>query len=812
MPYPNPNNSSANGYSPLPDGWTVSIVNGQYTIAYNNQPVQQSNLSGTMLANSVTTGVGSFHLGQAHAIGSAGQNVTFKNNQTNVCWFPVWQGQSADGTTIYNPQARTFQAQQTLKLNGEVNLSGAPVPYMVTDTMTGNLSFTRISLYPSENYAGVLTWTVTYTPSGIQVANVQVTGCASGTLLTIPLEYPLDARTGDSFTVTITKEDGSKLNAYPGTTRPAEAYRGLVCRPFTDSIVWNQSNIGTGLKVSGLNLAVDPAQIDATQLLNISQVSSGGYVGAINFAGGLAQFANAQKNQYWQANTAGTIGGLTFAVGDNLICVTSITGTPATLNNSSWSIRANVSAIASSTQLGQVKPTDGLSIDSSGTLTTKLGTGLAYDGTKAITINPAQIDVTTLNKADTLVNGIYKGGLNATSTLATLTNAVKGNWWNVSAAVTISGTAFGVGDQLWCQTAVTGVPVDLTNFTRVPATMAQATTTATGTIQLAGDLGGTAAAPIVSKMGGATVPASSPTASGQYHRSSSTSATAWSSIQASDLPAASSSTQGAVKVGGVTPQALGNTASAGTSTVSAAADHVHPIPTFTVNMGLVSDGNGRTTASATTAAEIAVLSGATASQTPIITDTDAVVFNDGGVMKQLRVDTLSNYVKSAYTAGGLTPYMTQKLPQDKILASDTNGDMQALNITPATLATFVGQNASSKQTRQATTYTYIAFQALRGLLFKFNIAQSSTNLVVSSTSGDTLRYVVRYGHQSLNPIISTATFSQNTEFMTLGTSSGRGWFVDGMVYSTTDESKYLRFSLIAVDETATLQYINCQIW
>ena len=600
MPYPSPSGST-NGYSPLPDGWAVSVINGQYTISYNGEPIQQSNSAGTMLANSVTTGVGSFHLGQAHAIGSAGQNVTFKNNQTNVCWFPVWQGQSADGTTIYNPQARTFQAQQTLKLNGEVNLSGTPVPYMVTDTMTGNLSFTSISLYPSETYAGALTWTVTYTPSGIQVANVRVTGCTSGTLLTIPLEYPLDARTGDPFTVTITKADGSTLNAYPGTTRPSEAYRGLVCRPFTDSIVWNQSNIGAGLKVSGSNLTVDLSQIEAT-------------------------------------------------------------------------------------------------------------------------------------------------------------------------------------------------------------------TTSTGTIQLAGDLGGTAKAPIVSKMGGATVPASSPTASGQYHRSSSTSATAWSSIQASDLPAASSSTQGAVKVGGVTPQALGNTASAGTSTVSAAADHIHPIPTFAVNMGLVSDGNGRTTASATTAAEIAVLSGATASQTPIITDTDAVVFNDGGVMKQLRVDALSNYVKSAYTAGGLTPYMTQKLPQDKILASDANGDMQALNITPATLATFVGQNTSSKQTRQATTYTYIAFQALRGLLFKFNIAQSSTNLVVSSTSGDTLRYVVRYGHQSLNPIISTATFSQNTEFMTLGTSSGRGWFVDGMVYSTTDESKYLRFSLIAVDETATLQYINCQIW
>jgi hypothetical protein len=93
-----------------------------------------------------------------------------------------------------------------------------------------------------------------------------------------------------------------------------------------------------------------------------------------------------------------------------------------------------------------------------------------------------------LNKADTLVSSVYQDALNATSTLATLTNATKGSWWNVAVAVTISGTAFAVGDQLWCRVNVTGIPANLTNFVRVPASVAIATNTTFGTVKYSNTL------------------------------------------------------------------------------------------------------------------------------------------------------------------------------------------------------------------------------------------------------------------------------------------------------------------------------------
>lgn len=125
---------------------------------------------------------------------------------------------------------------------------------------------------------------------------------------------------------------------------------------------------------------------------------------------------------------------------------------------------------------------------------------------RALELNPNAIDINLFKNADTFSSGVYKDGLNASSTLATLANSVKGEWWNVAAQVTISGTVFNVGDQLWCRANTVGTPANLNNFVRVPSTMGQATNTATGAIKLAGDLSGTAESPIVSKVKGINYP------------------------------------------------------------------------------------------------------------------------------------------------------------------------------------------------------------------------------------------------------------------------------------------------------------------
>jgi hypothetical protein len=174
--------------------------------------------------------------------------------------------------------------------------------------------------------------------------------------------------------------------------------------------------------------------------------------------------------------------------------------------------------------------------------------------------------VTTFLKADLLVSGIYKGGLNASSTLSTLSNAVKGNWWNVSANVTISGTAFLVGDQLWCSTTVTGVPADLTNFVRVPSTSAQATTTAFGTVKMG------SATPLVS--GIASAGASLAMAREDHVHPVMPNAT--TTVNGLMLSTDKAKLDGFSPLATTVPLVNGLAAVAGVSSVPARVDHVHP--------------------------------------------------------------------------------------------------------------------------------------------------------------------------------------------------------------------------------------------
>jgi hypothetical protein len=146
-------------------------------------------------------------------------------------------------------------------------------------------------------------------------------------------------------------------------------------------------------------------------------------------------------------------------------------------------LKNNTLPIATDSVLGSVKISDGIQVDNSGNITIKVGSGIKIDASKNVVIDAPNIDVTTLNKADTLVSSVYQDALNATSTLATLANATKGSWWNVAETITISGTVFAVGDQLWCRANVTGTPANLTNFVRVPASVAVATNTTFGTVK-----------------------------------------------------------------------------------------------------------------------------------------------------------------------------------------------------------------------------------------------------------------------------------------------------------------------------------------
>ncbi len=137
--------------------------------------------------------------------------------------------------------------------------------------------------------------------------------------------------------------------------------------------------------------------------------------------------------------------------------------------NGTWGDVAATSDPATDTDLGVVIVGEGLAVDTNGVVSVNTGTGLQIDEDGKVAVDEGGIDVTKTMNASLLVSGVYVGALNASSSLSTLSNAQRGNWWNVSAAVTISGTLFSVGDQLWCTTNTTGTPTDLTNFVRIAA-------------------------------------------------------------------------------------------------------------------------------------------------------------------------------------------------------------------------------------------------------------------------------------------------------------------------------------------------------
>jgi hypothetical protein len=119
--------------------------------------------------------------------------------------------------------------------------------------------------------------------------------------------------------------------------------------------------------------------------------------------------------------------------------------------------------------------------------TVKIGNGINVDAAGTITPDTANIDVTQLKNFSSLTTGSPKGFFDSTATLATFSSCAKGDFFIYDGAETFSlgGYTFNSGDQLWCTTATTTTPANLTNnFAYVPESTAQATATSFGTVKL----------------------------------------------------------------------------------------------------------------------------------------------------------------------------------------------------------------------------------------------------------------------------------------------------------------------------------------
>lgn len=144
--------------------------------------------------------------------------------------------------------------------------------------------------------------------------------------------------------------------------------------------------------------------------------------------------------------------------------------------------------IATTSTVGAVKFGDGYTIESDGKVIPKLGTGIKIDTNGTIQIDSDNVDVTLLKNASMLALGVFKNTFdNTISTLTMFSDSKKSDFWvyNGTNSYLLGGYTWNNGDQLWCHTTVIGTPSNLTtNFSRVPFTINQATTSNFGTVKL----------------------------------------------------------------------------------------------------------------------------------------------------------------------------------------------------------------------------------------------------------------------------------------------------------------------------------------
>lgn len=155
---------------------------------------------------------------------------------------------------------------------------------------------------------------------------------------------------------------------------------------------------------------------------------------------------------------------------------------------------------------------------------------------------------------------------------------------------------------------------------------------------------------------------------------------------------------------------------------------------LTANKAIVTNSSGKVATSATTSAEIATLTGSTTRGTNEVTDGDGFIHNDGGVIRQTKVEKLAEYVSSKSAGGGLRVTYQGKIQQ--------NGTVEA-----AIVGTFTCE-------RTGTGSYYI-----NGM----NIADTNKAMVVVNTFG------VR---QTAYWIATSSQVSVNTYFSSIASDSG----------------------------------------
>lgn len=221
--------------------------NGDLQLFYKNQLVARQGEDGSWFKSSVSTGVGSLHLGGndsggvAHSISSAGQNIGFKNEfsdsleKDKLFFYPTWQAVSCDGKTRLPATMRSYGPQVDDNLvNGDPHISDT-VLYNFQLLATGDFEVYAVSVILGENYTGKVANVILSNTTGAEIYNTSVNiSAAVGDTIKIDYKYPFTTRGNDDLQLRLVKENGDYLRVRAGTTVPSKPYRSLSMAAFTD--------------------------------------------------------------------------------------------------------------------------------------------------------------------------------------------------------------------------------------------------------------------------------------------------------------------------------------------------------------------------------------------------------------------------------------------------------------------------------------------------------------------------------------------------------------------------------------------------
>lgn len=277
MPILNPDQSLQGGSpsvgSTLPAPYTFGLsVDNKLQIKQGSEVIFEQDNTGAFIKREVLTGTGSIVLGDIHSIASTGENVVFRNEVSNIVWFPVWQGISDNGQVVLSPTSRNFDVFSNVEPDGGVGTGVVPYESNIT-VSTGNACVLTVSFKVAENLNERLIWTVLDADDGnkeITSFIIDANNWTEGSVQQLNLKYPIFISVGHTLTSTLKKfTTGQIVNVYNTITSPTKPWRSLGVRAYIDDPIVDSTRLGA---INGVATLDSSGKIPLSQLPNIDNV------------------------------------------------------------------------------------------------------------------------------------------------------------------------------------------------------------------------------------------------------------------------------------------------------------------------------------------------------------------------------------------------------------------------------------------------------------------------------------------------------------------------------------------------------------